>query len=377
MAGYLGTKAVLLSTTAADVVGNAEIGGDLTVGGAFTSQGIDDNASATAMTLDASGNVGIGETSPDTSLDVVGGSADSVVDTLTLKNDSTGASAGVGLNFVVDGVNDVTTSAIYGQRTGSAYHQGSLQFLTNDNAGGGLLERMRIDASGTTTLQQTKAYGSETAVLRVRTIPTGTNYSSGAFQNIVFGDETIVNSYFGQLAVVQENAAASTASTMRFYTNGGGGNAATQERMRIDSSGRVTMPYQPAFYGAYTGVNVAWGNSQTFGWNIVHMNVGNHFNGGTGLFTAPVSGVYSFNYNTWASSGPTQVCLKINGTDWKPTGADTQGIANLASTDGQRTGGATLVIPLSAGDYVHVGMRAGFADTIYMGHSHFSGYLIG
>ena len=60
MAGYLGTKAVLLSTTAADVVGNAEIGGDLTVGGTFTSQGIDDNASATAMTLDASGNVGFG-----------------------------------------------------------------------------------------------------------------------------------------------------------------------------------------------------------------------------------------------------------------------------------------------------------------------------
>ena len=65
MAGYLGTKAVLLSTTAADVVGNAEIGGDLTVGGAFTSQGIDDNASATAMTLDASGNLLVGTTDDD------------------------------------------------------------------------------------------------------------------------------------------------------------------------------------------------------------------------------------------------------------------------------------------------------------------------
>ena len=32
MAGYFGTKAVLLSTTAADVVGNAEIGGNLLVG---------------------------------------------------------------------------------------------------------------------------------------------------------------------------------------------------------------------------------------------------------------------------------------------------------------------------------------------------------
>ena len=71
MAGYLGTKAVLLSTTAADVIGNAEIGGSLTVGGTFTSQGIDDNASATAMTLDASGNVGIGTSSPNTALTII------------------------------------------------------------------------------------------------------------------------------------------------------------------------------------------------------------------------------------------------------------------------------------------------------------------
>ncbi|WP_459444231.1 tail fiber domain-containing protein [Alphaproteobacteria bacterium US3C007] len=65
MAGYVGTKAVLLSTTAANVGGDADIGGALDVGGAFTSQGIDDNATSTAMTLDASGNVGIGTTSPD------------------------------------------------------------------------------------------------------------------------------------------------------------------------------------------------------------------------------------------------------------------------------------------------------------------------
>jgi hypothetical protein len=57
MAGYVGTKAVLLSTTAANVGGDADIGGALTVGGAFTSQGIDDNANATAITIDSSGNV--------------------------------------------------------------------------------------------------------------------------------------------------------------------------------------------------------------------------------------------------------------------------------------------------------------------------------
>lgn len=39
---------------------------DLTVTGAFTSQGIDDNATATAMTLDASGNLLVSKTSSDT-----------------------------------------------------------------------------------------------------------------------------------------------------------------------------------------------------------------------------------------------------------------------------------------------------------------------
>jgi hypothetical protein len=60
MAGYIGSKAVSLSTTGADIAGDADVSGALDVGGAFTSQGIDDNATSTAMTLDASGNVGIG-----------------------------------------------------------------------------------------------------------------------------------------------------------------------------------------------------------------------------------------------------------------------------------------------------------------------------
>ena len=45
---------------------------NLTVSGAFTSQGIDDNADATAITIDSSEKVGIGTTSPSTPLDVGG-----------------------------------------------------------------------------------------------------------------------------------------------------------------------------------------------------------------------------------------------------------------------------------------------------------------
>jgi len=47
-------------------------GGSLSITGAFTSPGIDDNADATAITIDSSENVGIGDTSPNAKLDVHG-----------------------------------------------------------------------------------------------------------------------------------------------------------------------------------------------------------------------------------------------------------------------------------------------------------------
>ncbi len=164
------------------------------------------------MRIDSSGRVGIGESNPDTSLDVVGGSADSVVDTLTLKNDSTGISAGVGLNFVIDGVNDVITSAIYGQRTGAAYHQGSLQFLTNDSAGGGLLERMRIDSSGTLTT------------------PSGVDFNIMSASGMTLG---------------------STTSITVFKTN-------NTEAMRIDSSGNLLVGKTSTAFGT---AGIAFGQS--------------------------------------------------------------------------------------------------------------------
>jgi hypothetical protein len=60
MGGYIGSKAVALSTTGADINGPAIVDGSLTVGGAFTSLGIDDNATSTAITIDTAGNVGVG-----------------------------------------------------------------------------------------------------------------------------------------------------------------------------------------------------------------------------------------------------------------------------------------------------------------------------
>ena len=96
MAGYIGSKAVNLSTTGADINGNANVDGTLDVTGAFTSLGIDDNATSTAITIDASGYLMAGTTTP------------------AIYNNSAGTTADNGFSTgVVSGTTQITAASSY------------------------------------------------------------------------------------------------------------------------------------------------------------------------------------------------------------------------------------------------------------------------
>ena len=72
--------------------------------------------------------------------------------------------------------------------------------------------------------------------------------------------------------------------------------SAVSGNFSIDSSGRVTTPYQPMVYASKTTGNWAnyynGGAGTTFVFDTAPVNVGSSYNTSTGIFTCPVAGYY-------------------------------------------------------------------------------------
>ena len=79
---------------------------------------------------------------------------------------------------------------------------------------------------------------------------------------------------------------------------------ATSTAITIDSSGRVTMPSQPAFAAKLSTaqLNLAVGSHTTILFDTEEFDQGSDFNTGTYTFTAPVSGRYQFNVHLYLTN---------------------------------------------------------------------------
>lgn len=149
------------------------------------------------------------------------------------------------------------------------------------------------------------------------------------------------------------------------------------KRMEIDSAGRVTMPYQPAFTAHYSGGTIA--NGTVIGWNSTDYNTGGHYSTSTGRFTAPVAGKYAFFVQVHHSSGSGYTAAHQY-FDIRKNGGTFHRFIGRWTVDDWYELTAQRVVELSAGDYVDVLVFS--ANNQWMGsnrpdHNHFTGYLIG
>jgi hypothetical protein len=163
-----------------------------------------------------------------------------------------------------------------------------------------------------------------------------------------------------------------SASEHQFYVNGA-------ERMRIDSAGRVTMPYQPGFKAAWTsrsatgsGRILSTNASDTVTTGRDEYNTGSHFSTATGRFTAPVAGTYLLGFHGMrnGTNGSALECRikKNGGYMWARA---YQGVFDQA----HQYWSIVTTTKCAAGDYFQV--YIGPSTSIYNDDTYFYGHLLG
>ena len=98
-----------------------------------------------AMTLDASGNLGVGTSSPAYKVEVKTSTAASIVDLLLLNNGGGSNGGGAGLRFEDAGAAARVAGVVFGPNENSGL---GLGFYTSSSAGSAPTEKARIDSSG-------------------------------------------------------------------------------------------------------------------------------------------------------------------------------------------------------------------------------------
>jgi len=183
----------------------------------------------------------------------------------------------------------------------------------------------------------------------------------------------------------------STSSVFRIFREDDASAANGLEMFKIDSSGRVTAPYQPAFMvrGDETGSKAADSKflftktpSGGAADGKVCFDRANNWSNADDRFTAPVTGVYHFMFGLYrqsATSSPFSMAPRINGAQVS-TGDTfiffTSATGESGNTDDGMYG--SFYMNLSANDYVELYVRTGGPTiTIYNGHSFFGGHLVG
>jgi len=133
--------------------------------------------------------------------------------------------------------------------------------------------------------------------------------------------------------------------------------------LNVSATGQVTLPLQICYSGYMTG---GYTNDVIVYANPL-VNIGGAYNTSTGVFTAPVAGVYEFYASAYANGGAMTIQLNVNGT--------CKAISKVNAT--QFTAVVHIIYTLAVGDYVTAGAGLGvqaYGDS--NGYAIFTGRLI-
>ena len=221
------------------------------------------------MRITATGNVGIGNSSPATSLQVGPGLTATIPDgagslfTPQIINTQTSGVAGIGV-YVNDGTNNRRAGLFSDQTNGlwglsANAGTGAIPFVIRNNAA----ERMRITTAGNVgigtsapavrlhVLEESGEGDPAALVAEVFRIQRNVGSASGAAMTLVAGSAADASIFFGDNTTAAAGAVAysNASNALLFRTNG------TTERMRIDANGNVGIGVTPSAWTSRSGID--------------------------------------------------------------------------------------------------------------------------
>lgn len=331
------------------------------------------NSASPDLTVDSSGNIGIGTTTPSATLEINPASGGSELKITSTDNGGNNVRLYQGYNTYLNASNNVYMSA--GGNTDMFNLVNGKVGIGTTGPGSPLQVHSLVDQA-----YSPSSYNSA-STLTLKSPNTANNYSGIRFSNTSGSYEYFAGSV--------QNATSNADFVVQGYNSGSSyGTSGYREYLRIYEHGAVTMPSQPSFsatgFSAHRYMNT-WQGTALNNWNKVEQSSANAFNNSNGRFTAPVAGMYFFIYTSMFQNPSTNDFhnnLRINGSAIVNSNNHSGGGSANGHTWNDCT--ASAAVYCNVGDYVTCDSTGSSSSTCFLygsgtgsRYSNFSGWLIG